>query len=178
MGKSPYRTPCGRHSPDSNIIEVRRPLPQMPKGKTLMKPQTEGLKMFIKVYDLCMWMMQKTVKFPKSQRFVLAQKIDNILIGMLESIVVANMRKDKSEKLIELSESLERLRILLRLSKDMTFLPLKGYEFATKEVDEIGRMLGGWIKQQKAAPIKGSDRNPPGAPGRVVEQQPELCACR
>jgi hypothetical protein len=44
---------------------------------------------------------------------------------------------------------LERLRMLLRLCHRLKYLPHQRYEHAMRCLNEVGRMLGGWIKQQQ-----------------------------
>jgi len=41
---------------------------------------------------------------------------------------------------------LDKLRILIRLSKDLHFISIRQYEFVANKVNEIGKMLGGWMK--------------------------------
>jgi hypothetical protein len=38
------------------------------------------------------------------------------------------------------------LQLLIRLAKELEFLPLKKYELMSGMAVEIGKMLGGWIK--------------------------------
>jgi hypothetical protein len=40
----------------------------------------------------------------------------------------------------------EKLRFLFRLSKDMAYLDKRRYEHAARNLDEIGRLIGGWLK--------------------------------
>lgn len=49
---------------------------------------------------------------------------------------------------------LNNLRILLRLSHQMHLVAPNSYEFAAREIDEIGKLLGGWIRQQKSVALK------------------------
>jgi len=95
------------------------------------------------------WLSPKTANFPKNQRYVLAQRLDTTAIDILQSITYAKLQRDKLAILEKASLELEQLRILLRLSKDLKFINISSYEYAVRELDEIGRMLGGWIKQQK-----------------------------
>jgi hypothetical protein len=44
---------------------------------------------------------------------------------------------------------LEVLRFQIRLAKDLQCLRLNSYEFASRAVDEIGRMVGGWARKGK-----------------------------
>ena len=97
-------------------------------------------------------MLSHTAKFPKSSRFSIAVRVENLVLNILEELISVNRRKDKQEKLLEIDENLEKLRILTRIGKDMKFLNLKSYEYAARQVNEIGRLLGGWLKQQKGIP--------------------------
>jgi len=45
---------------------------------------------------------------------------------------------------------LEKLRVLLRICHDLRYLDGKGYEFASRQINEAGKMIGGWRKQQEA----------------------------
>jgi len=59
----------------------------------------------------------------------------------------------KNEKLSVLEEASHKLnvvRIFIRLSKDTEVIDFTKYEDFQNRVDEIGRMLGGWIKQVKS----------------------------
>jgi len=111
----------------------------------------ENLKIFQKVFDFTVWMLNHTNKFPKSHRFSLAIRIENLLLEMLEQIIIANRQREKLSFLIKIDEKLSVLRILCRLAYTMKFIAINSYEYACKEIDEIGKMLGAWIKQQKGS---------------------------
>lgn len=106
----------------------------------------KNLAIFEKTYEFILWIYPRVNKFPKSQRFVLGQRIENVSLEILEKIIEANQKRDKKRELQEISVKLDVLRILIRLSKDFQFINLKQYEFASKNLNEIGKMLGGWIK--------------------------------
>ena len=105
-----------------------------------------------KGYDFSKWLLQHTGKFPKSYRFSVAAKLENAILDFIEFATVANMRKDKLPLLKKADEALARLRLLFRLSYEMRFVNLKSYEFGSKQVNELGRLLGGWIKRPGAGP--------------------------
>lgn len=107
---------------------------------------TKHLIIFQKTYDLLKEVYRDCNNFPKSQRFILGQRIENTVTNLLEKMIVANNAQEKEPVLLEVNTELEKLRIFLRLAKDLAFLPFKRYNFCAKKVDEIGRMLGGWIK--------------------------------
>ena len=79
----------------------------------------------------------------------MAARLEELSIGLLEKIIQANEAQDKLPPLKELSAALERLRILIRFSKDLAYIDFKKYEGLSLGTNEIGRMLGGWIKYCK-----------------------------
>ncbi|MGH7492824.1 MAG: hypothetical protein ACREOO_10555 [bacterium] len=62
--------------------------------------------------------------------------------------MVANHRRAKLPLLQAADEELIKVRMLIRPSHDQQFINTSSYEFAAASLEEIGRMLGGWIKQQ------------------------------
>ena len=98
-------------------------------------------------YDFSKWLLGHTGKFPKSYRFSVASKLENAIIEFIELTTVANMRKDKAPMLKKADEALARIRVLFRLSYEMKFINIKSYEFGSGQINELGRLLGGWIKR-------------------------------
>ena len=103
-----------------------------------------------KTYDLLKWLMPAVSRFPKDKRYTLGQRIENKLLDILELLLDANYSQDKLEILKKANLELEYFRYLIRLSYDLEFLDLRRYEFTAQAVNEIGRLIGGWIKQQRA----------------------------
>lgn len=108
--------------------------------------RTEDILIFKKAYQLTQEILKATNLFPKSQRFLMASRLEEASIQILEHIVQANEAREKAPFLNKASQLLERLRILIRLSKDSCYIDFKKYEKLSRVADEIGRMLGGWIK--------------------------------
>lgn len=111
----------------------------------------EELKVIQKSHDFCKWLMGHTSKFPKSHRFSIAVRLENIFLEFIEHLVVANHRKTKLPLLQNADEALIKTRLLVRLSHEQKFINTNSYEFAASGLDELGRMLGGLIKKQPAA---------------------------
>ena len=87
--------------------------------------------------------------FPKKARFTLVSRIDGLALDIAESLVDARYSKQRALILARINLDLEKLRILLRISYELRFLPHKGYESAMISINEVGRMLGGWIKSRE-----------------------------
>ena len=69
---------------------------------------------------------------------------------MIENIFIAQ-HKSKEQKLIYLnksSEKLDLLKFLFQISWEIKALDNKKYIALSQKLNEIGKMLGGWIKQQ------------------------------
>jgi len=107
----------------------------------------QNLAIFEKTYELILWLYPTVNKFPKSQRFVLGQQIENTVLEILKGIIEANQERNKVPYLKQISVNLDKLRILIRLSKDLKFISIRQYQFAAEKINEIGKMLGGWIKR-------------------------------
>ncbi len=99
-----------------------------------------------KAMDFSKWLMHHTGKFPKSHRFTLAVRMENAILEFIEKIATANMRSQKIPLLKQADECLTRLRLLFRLSYEMRFINLKSYKFGSESIVELGKMLGGWMK--------------------------------
>lgn len=104
------------------------------------------LPIFQKSYDLFKLLHQYIAKFPRSEKYCLSQKIKNTSINFLDQIIRANNARNKRPYLEEASQLLEILRIYLRLCYDLKLIGLRRYEIISKRINEIGRMLGGWLK--------------------------------
>ena len=46
---------------------------------------------------------------------------------------------------------IEKLRFFCRLAYDLGFWDVKRYEFASRSLDETGRLVGGWAKADQSA---------------------------
>ena len=109
----------------------------------------EKLNVFRRSYDFSKWLLAHTNHFPKSHRFSIAVKLENGILEFIEIITKANMRHKKMQLLIAADEKLMFLKIMIRMSYEMRFINIKSYEYGSRELVELGRMLGAWIKQQK-----------------------------
>lgn len=85
-------------------------------------------------------------QFPKFERHVLAAELRTSMWALLRLIVVCNKRHHKKTTLQDLDAELDLLRCQVRLAKALGYLDFQKYEHWAKLNDEIGRMIGGWLK--------------------------------
>lgn len=102
---------------------------------------------FIKTHDFLIWLLPQTLKFPKSQRFVLAQRLHGSALAFYEYLIRARKVRPNRRILIDADVELEKVRLHLRLAHELGLLSGGQYEHASRLVVEIGRLLGGWLKQ-------------------------------
>lgn len=103
-----------------------------------------------RTYELVRWFLPHLAKFPRSHRYGLGQRIETRLYETFEALVRAkySAAAGKREQLNAVNLELEVLRMLCRLAAELAILPHKSHEFAARELNEIGKMVGGWLRQQ------------------------------
>lgn len=115
------------------------------------------VKILPKLYDLMAWFSGKFSKYPRKYKYIIGERIFNLMLDILEKIIEAKYGRSKTHFLKVVNLDLEKLRFLVRLSKDTDCISNKSYEFMSKEIDEIGKMTGGWIKNQKTDEEDGKE---------------------
>lgn len=113
-----------------------------------MKKQEE-LVIITKTYDLILWSCNHTGRFPRQHRFVLGERLERSLYDLLETLIQAKYSRERTPLLNDANLKLEILRFQVRLAKDLQCLQVKSYAFAAKQIDEIGKLVGGWLRSGK-----------------------------
>jgi hypothetical protein len=103
---------------------------------------------FVRTYDFISWLIPRTMGFPRSQRFVLTKRLQDAALDFQECILEAGLSRNgkRTQVLQEADIALARIRFYLRLAQDMKWLQPGQYAHAAQMVTEIGRLLGGWRK--------------------------------
>jgi len=113
--------------------------------------QEFDMPIFKKVYELYKIFCELRRHSSRLDRYTIWQKSDSIMLEIIEGILEAS-QKFKGEKLPILEKTsvkLNFLRIFFRLMKDTESIDLREYAQMEEIVDEIGKMLGGWIRSTK-----------------------------
>ena len=105
-----------------------------------------------KIYEMILYGNPQLKDFPKTERYVLAGDIRKTMYGMLEMAVRLEKKYHKKTTLQDLDIEVDVLRNLLRLAKDPNLytkkkpcLDFHTWEVWIRKVDEIGRMIGGYM---------------------------------
>lgn len=106
---------------------------------------------FSRTYDLLQWMLRATMNYPRSQRFVLAKRVQDTAFDLQEALIEAGLsaKEQRLGALHDADMALAKLRFHIRLSHDMGWLSLSQYEHVARMTDEVGRLLGGWLRKER-----------------------------
>ncbi|MBU6429828.1 MAG: diversity-generating retroelement protein Avd [Cyanobacteria bacterium REEB65] len=112
-----------------------------------------------KVEDMATYAYHCIEQFPKAYKFTLGEQLQHVILDLLSLIITCNKRYHKKTTLQEIDIRLDTLRSLVRMAKDLKILPFHKYEHWARLDDEIGRLLGGWIRSMAAGDAP-SERSP------------------
>lgn len=104
--------------------------------------------MVIRLKDTYALWQQFLISFPKQNRYTLGTKIDGIFLNAIEFCFLASYAS-KETKLVHLERCISRvdlLNLLLQLAWDVRALDNQKYIRLAEQLNEVGRMLGGWKK--------------------------------
>ena len=85
---------------------------------------------------------------PKCERFGLGQKIDFLFTDLLDILQKSSFSPVET-KITLLGQSLliiDSLRFFIQLCWELKLIPSKQFTLIGQEIEEIGRMIGGWRK--------------------------------
>jgi four helix bundle protein len=123
---------------------------------------------FTRTFDFVSWLIPRTLDFPRSQRFVVTKRLQDAALDFYERILEANgcQTQARLDNLRQADVALDKVRHYLRLASRWGWISAGQYRHAAKMVAELGRLLGGWIRQTVAS-LPSADRRagPKGAPG-------------
>lgn len=110
-----------------------------------------NIPIFKKTYDLYKTFYGYRDSVTKQDRYTVWKRCDNIILDILENILLASQmyKAEKLPILEKVSVKLNLLRVFFRLMKEVKTIDNKKYSVLQELVDEIGRMLGGWIKSTR-----------------------------
>ena len=77
-----------------------------------------GAPVILKFYDLMLWTMNHTSRFPRHHRYSLGNRIESTLLDLLDILVQARYQRNNVACLDRANVLLERLRFQMRLAKD------------------------------------------------------------
>ena len=101
-------------------------------------------------YRFMLWLVPAVERFPRSQKFLLGDRIQATALDVLERLIEATYTRRRLGHLANANVGLEKLRFLIRLARDLRLLDMRRYEHAARSIDDTGRRVGAWTKVHRA----------------------------
>ena len=102
------------------------------------------------MYGFVLWLVPTVERFPRSQRFLLGDRLQATALDVLERLIDATYTRARAPQLAAANLGIEKLRYLCRLAKDLRHLDARRYAHAARALDEAGRLIGGWRRAHQA----------------------------
>lgn len=109
----------------------------------------EELKLLTRLEELDQYSHGVLQQFPKHEKYVLAMQIRQTLAELIHQTIRCAKRFHKKTSLQDMDIEVEYLRSLVRKSYALGYVNIHRYEIWSSHVNEIGKIVGGWIKAAK-----------------------------
>lgn len=98
-----------------------------------------------------MW-LSIVVHMPKGARYTLGARIENHWLDLLEKSFQAyfSVKHEKYERITQCVASHDLLKFLISIAWEAKYISHKQCESLVVQLEEIGKMLGGWQKCSKS----------------------------
>ena len=104
----------------------------------------------LRMETLLQWVAERVTKFPRDHKFTVGDRLIETCLDVAGHLVEASYRRDKGGDLSAASRGLVRARVLMRLARGLRCVSETQHLHFAKESDEVGRMLGGWIRSARS----------------------------
>ena len=106
----------------------------------------QNLTILAKLEELDAYTHRVLLQFPKYERHVLCATIRQTLANLIKLTIRCAKKYYKKNSLQDIDVELEYLRSLVRKAYILKYINTHKYEVWSKHINEVGKMLGGWIK--------------------------------
>lgn len=104
---------------------------------------------FSRTFDLLEWLVPRSETFPRAFRHSVTARLLAASLDLPELLLEAQSRSGspRQDRLAQADACLNKLRLYLRLAHRWRWLSDGQYEHVSRMLAEIGKLLGGWIRQ-------------------------------
>lgn len=128
-----------------------------PTGKQIIRARNGGIDMINAAHDAPiiqrLYLFYRSAylvieKMPKKDKYALGERTQKITLDVLELLIAASYfpKEKKLACLQQATMKLDLLKLLLRLANEVKAMPSKNYLELSESLNEIGKMLGGWLR--------------------------------
>jgi hypothetical protein len=110
--------------------------------------QYSHLPIYIKVYESVKLIYRIVRQFRKEYKYTLGAELQQIIWQILDEVIRANSLLDteKKEGIEKISQLFDKFKIRFRFAFELGLVNAHKFGVAQKEIEEIGKMIGGWQK--------------------------------
>ena len=109
--------------------------------------QNISLPIYKTSYDVLMVFFQLSAKFSRELKFTLGEKMKSEAVDLLVDICKINNTEKKNEELFSLAfDRVEKIRIYLRIAKDLKEINLEKFVDVNEKIEYILKQLSLWEK--------------------------------
>jgi hypothetical protein len=101
-------------------------------------------------HELIRWIIPQIDKFPRLRRFTLGERLERVLLEVLEHLLEAAYTRTKQPPLQRANLRLEVARHLWRLAHELEAISTRAYAHGAGLMDDLGRQVGGWLRTSRA----------------------------
>ena len=104
---------------------------------------------FSRTFDLLEWLVPRSETFPRPFRYTVTARLLAASLDLPELLLEAQSRtgSPRQDRLAQADACLNKLRLYLRVAHSWRWLSDGQYEHVSRMLAEIGKLLGGWIRQ-------------------------------
>ncbi len=113
---------------------------------------SESENILTRLHDLLLYAVPVLAKFPRDHKFTLGDRVLNRLLDVQQECLRAYYGKEKMGPLTEANLVLEMARHHVRLAHDLKLVSSGQYEVFARKMEDVGRMIGGWMKKSRRPP--------------------------
>lgn len=148
--------------PETSLLHREAQLPRhtQVEGRSLAY---ESLALLEKLEEVSAFTRIALRQFPKYEKFLLGAEIRNTITEIKRLLIRASKRYYKKTTLEDLDIEIELLRSLVRESVSMEYIDLRRYEVWSQKISEVGKMVGAWMKNVRAAAQRDGSSSPKAA---------------
>ena len=97
-------------------------------------------------HQLLAWIIPQLDKMPRLRRYTLGERLETMLLQVLENLIEASYSKSKTNLLKRANLRLDTARLLWRLARTLDAVSVKTYSVGAEQMVVLGRQIGGWRK--------------------------------
>lgn len=113
----------------------------------------EDMIVLARTFDLLDWLLPTAERFPRLYRHTVTRRLADAALDFQERLLEAQSHRgrERLHALRSADAALNRVRLYLRLAHHWRWLNDGQYRHVSRMVMELGRLLGGWLKQAAAS---------------------------